>query len=258
MTNSCHRRDGPGGCAAGRGLSGRRGLALAGLRVQPGAAPRDSAGRAPARAQGRADGALGRSLRGVGGLPTGRAGQRVRRSRPPIRIRLRRARRLWPQLHARPRRRPQAAQRTRGLPLLRLRAIARVPERGPPARRDRRRRLRPSPRARRAPAGRVAACEPSSGASSRLRRSARRLVAASERFDAWESCVSWVPVTEYGDPDGGFGYRFGLLGTAAFEFRPALSIDRSDWDDPDYMFLAFVGGDRPGKVCQNEPGEGID
>ena len=92
----------------------------------------------------------------------------------------------------------------------------------------------------------------------RLRRAARQLEAASERFDAWESCVSWVPVTEYGDPDGGFGYRFGLLGTAALQFRPALSIDRSDWDDPDYMFLAFVGGDRPGKVCQNEPGEGID
>jgi hypothetical protein len=91
-----------------------------------------------------------------------------------------------------------------------------------------------------------------------LLRAARRLEAASERFDAWESCVSWVPVTEYGDPDGGFGYRFGLRGSPAFEFRPALSIDRSDWDDPDYMFLAFVGGDRPGGVCQNEPGEGVD
>ena len=92
----------------------------------------------------------------------------------------------------------------------------------------------------------------------RLKRAVRRLTAASERFDAWESCVSWVPVTEYGDPDGGFGFRFGLRGTSAFEFRPALSIDRSDWDDPDYMFLAFVGGDRPGKVCRNEPGEAVD
>ena len=92
----------------------------------------------------------------------------------------------------------------------------------------------------------------------RLRREARRLEAASERFDAWESCVSWVPVTEYGDPDGGFGYLFGARGSSTFSFRPALSIDRSDWDDPDYMFLAFVGGDRPGKVCQNEPGEADD
>jgi hypothetical protein len=92
----------------------------------------------------------------------------------------------------------------------------------------------------------------------RLRRAVRRLSGVSERFDAWESCVSWVPVTEYGDPDGGFGFRFGVFGATALEFRPALSIDRSDWDDPDYMFLAFVGGDRPGKVCQNEPGEGVD
>jgi hypothetical protein len=92
----------------------------------------------------------------------------------------------------------------------------------------------------------------------RLRREAGRLEAASERFDAWESCVSWVPVTEYGDPDGGFGYLFGARGSSVFSFRPALSIDRSDWDDPDYMFLAFVGGDRPGKVCQNEPGEADD
>ena len=99
-----------------------------------------------------------------------------------------------------------------------------------------------------------------------LERRARRLKRApcggcrppSERFDAWESCVSWVPVTEYGDPDGRFGFRFGRRGSSALEFRPALSIDRSDWDDPDYMFLAFVGGDRPGKVCQNEPGEAVD
>jgi hypothetical protein len=92
----------------------------------------------------------------------------------------------------------------------------------------------------------------------RLRRAVRWLTAVSERFDAWESCVSWVPVTEYGDPDGGFGYRFGVRDTTALTFRPALSIDRSDWDDPDYMFLAFVGGDRPGKTCQNEPGEAVD
>ena len=30
-------------------------------------------------------------------------------------------------------------------------------------------------------------------------------------------------------------------------YRAALHIDRSDWDDPDYMFLALVGGDRPGR-----------
>ena len=91
-----------------------------------------------------------------------------------------------------------------------------------------------------------------------LKRSARRLLASSERFDEWESCVSWVPVTEYGDPDGKFGYLFGARGATALQHRPALAIDRSDWDDPDYMFLALVGGDRPGRTCQDEPGEAID
>ena len=97
-----------------------------------------------------------------------------------------------------------------------------------------------------------------------LEREARRLVARSqrletisERFDEWESCVSWVPVTELGDPDQKFGYLFGPQGGAA-GYRAALHIDRSDWDDPDYMFLALVGGDRPGRTCQDEPGEAVD
>ena len=92
----------------------------------------------------------------------------------------------------------------------------------------------------------------------RLKRSARRLLAAAKRFDAWESCVSQVPVTEYGDPDGGFGYLFRNAGTTSFAYRPALAIDRSDRDDPDYLFLAFVGRNRPGGTCRNEPGEAAD
>ncbi len=91
----------------------------------------------------------------------------------------------------------------------------------------------------------------------RLFRRAQRLEAVSERFDEWESCVSWVPVTEFGDPDQKFGYLFGPKGGPA-GYRTALHIDRSDWDDPDYMFLAFVGGDRPGRTCQDEPGEAVD
>jgi hypothetical protein len=92
----------------------------------------------------------------------------------------------------------------------------------------------------------------------RMKRAVRRLETSSKRFDAWGSCVSWVPVTEYGDPDGKFGYLYGLRDTTAPSYRPAIAIDRSDWDDPDYMFLALVGGDRPGKPCQDEPGEAID
>jgi hypothetical protein len=91
-----------------------------------------------------------------------------------------------------------------------------------------------------------------------LKRAERRLLAASERFDEWESCVSWVPVTEYGDPDGKFGYLFGPKSATTPLYRTALTVDRSPWDDPDYMFLAFVGGDRPGRTCQDEPGEAVD
>ena len=91
-----------------------------------------------------------------------------------------------------------------------------------------------------------------------MKRSVRQLLRVSERFDEWESCVSWVPVTQYGDPDGKFGYLFGRRGRHAVDHGPAIAIDRSDWDDPDYMFLAFVGGDRPGRGCQDEPGESID
>jgi hypothetical protein len=91
-----------------------------------------------------------------------------------------------------------------------------------------------------------------------MKRSARDLEASSERFDEWESCVSWVPVTEYGDPDGKFGYLFGPKSATTPLYRTALTVDRSPWDDPDYMFLAFVGGDRPGRTCQDEPGEAVD
>ncbi|HET6998788.1 MAG TPA: hypothetical protein VFI03_09375 [Solirubrobacterales bacterium] len=91
-----------------------------------------------------------------------------------------------------------------------------------------------------------------------LKRAANRLEDSSERFDEWESCVSWVPVTEYGDPEGKFGYLFGAAPTSGLEYRPALAIDRSDWEDPEYEFLALVGGDRPGRTCQDEPGEAVD
>jgi hypothetical protein len=91
----------------------------------------------------------------------------------------------------------------------------------------------------------------------RLSMRSQRLETVSERFDEWESCVSWVPVTEMGDPDQRFGYLFGpMRGWPGY--RAALHIDRSDWDDPDYMFLALVGGDRPGRHCQDEPGEAVD
>jgi hypothetical protein len=81
----------------------------------------------------------------------------------------------------------------------------------------------------------------------------------SEHFDEWESCLSWVPVTEYGDAEGGFGYLYTDEGGEP-GYRAAIAVDGSEWDDPDYEFLAFAGGDRPfsGRECQSEPGEGVD
>jgi hypothetical protein len=81
----------------------------------------------------------------------------------------------------------------------------------------------------------------------------------SARWDEWESCLSWVPVTEYGDADNRFGYLFGEKG-AEPGYRPAIAVDTSEWDDPDYMFLAFAGRDRPftDRECEGEPGESVD
>ena len=94
----------------------------------------------------------------------------------------------------------------------------------------------------------------------RLEARAEDLERMSERFDEWESCLSWVPVTEYGDADGHFGYLFGETGSREPGYRPAITIDRSEWEDPDYEFLAFIGRDRPftDRECGNEPGEGVD
>jgi len=92
-----------------------------------------------------------------------------------------------------------------------------------------------------------------------LEERAEDLERMSERFDEWESCLSWVPVTEYGDASGHFGYLFGEKGVES-GYRPAITIDTSEWDDPDYEFLAFIGRDRPfsDRECGHEPGEGVD
>lgn len=91
----------------------------------------------------------------------------------------------------------------------------------------------------------------------RLKNRAEDLERMAGRFDEWESCLSWVPVTEYGDADNRFGY---LFGEGEPGYRPAIAVDNSERDDPDYEFLAFVGRDRPftGRECQGEPGESVD
>ena len=68
-----------------------------------------------------------------------------------------------------------------------------------------------------------------------------------------------VPVTEYGDPDGHYGFLFERR-DGARGYMPALAVDISEWDDPDYMVLAFAGRDRPftRRECEDEPGESVD
>jgi hypothetical protein len=80
-----------------------------------------------------------------------------------------------------------------------------------------------------------------------------------DRYAHWRTCISWVPVNEVGDPDNRFGYLYGAKG-AEPGYRPAIAVDGSEWDDPDYEFLAFVGRDRPftDRECEGEPGESVD
>ena len=99
----------------------------------------------------------------------------------------------------------------------------------------------------------------------RLERRVGRVESGTERFDEWESCLSWLPVTEYGHEDQDLGYLVddadgGPVSEAPDRHLPALDIDTSEWDDPDYEVLAFLGRDRPfsQRECGNEPGEGTD
>ncbi|CAN5286416.1 hypothetical protein BH09ACT10_BH09ACT10_24270 [soil metagenome] len=80
----------------------------------------------------------------------------------------------------------------------------------------------------------------------RMERRIDGLTDMADRFDEWESCLTWVPVTQFGDLSGGFGYA------VSGGFRSAVAIDNSPWDDPDYQLLSFEGKNRPFKAraCQ--------
>jgi hypothetical protein len=66
-------------------------------------------------------------------------------------------------------------------------------------------------------------------------------------------------VTEFGRTHQNLGYLYGEADGATW-YRSAIDIDDSEWDDPDYMLLAFIGRDRPftNVECGHEPGEGVD
>ncbi len=97
-----------------------------------------------------------------------------------------------------------------------------------------------------------------------LRRKLARLEAvaddvgkAASRFDRWESCLSWLPVTEYGDPRGGFGFVY-RRESGESGFRAAVAIDRSRWDDPDYELISIERRRDGRPACGGDPGESVD
>lgn len=86
-----------------------------------------------------------------------------------------------------------------------------------------------------------------------------RVEHSTDQFDEWESCLSWLPVTEDGDARQDLGF-LNRAGGSRLRHLPAIDIDATEWDDPDYQLLAFVGRNRPfGSVeCETEPGESPD
>ncbi len=90
-----------------------------------------------------------------------------------------------------------------------------------------------------------------------LERTAAHVDRRTERFDRWESCITWLPVTEAGDDDQDLGYLRKPSPESRLRHSAAIDFDTSEWDDPDYTLAAFVGRDRPfgRRECDTEPGE---
>jgi hypothetical protein len=93
----------------------------------------------------------------------------------------------------------------------------------------------------------------------KVRREIARVSRSTDKFDEWESCLTWLPVTEDGDSRQDLGFLAGKRGTGV-RHLPAIDIDHTEWDDPDYQLLAFVGRNRPFGTaeCETEPGESPD
>jgi hypothetical protein len=92
----------------------------------------------------------------------------------------------------------------------------------------------------------------------RLEKRTDRLQRSAGRFDRWESCLDWIPLTEYGDPEQRFGYEYS--DDEEGDYNAAMTVDRSEWDDPDYQLLAFPGrrGRDRKRGCADDPGETPD
>ena len=62
---------------------------------------------------------------------------------------------------------------------------------------------------------------------------------SARRYRRWKRCISLVPVSEYGDPDHTFGYRYDERDGTGLDSRPALAR-HPNRRRADYMFLNFA------------------
>ncbi|QBR92812.1 hypothetical protein [Nocardioides euryhalodurans] len=92
-----------------------------------------------------------------------------------------------------------------------------------------------------------------------LSRLEERIEDRAERFDHWESCLRWQPITSAGDREQDLGFQVSAAAGPS-RHRAALDVDLSEWDDPDYQLLSFGRRDRPEgrRECGGEPGESVD
>lgn len=75
-----------------------------------------------------------------------------------------------------------------------------------------------------------------------LRRAADRVARAGARWDAWETCLGELGVTEFGTPGGDAGFL--LRGLGGWAHTAALALDTGD--DPDYL---LAGVPRRGRTA---------
>ena len=182
----------------------------------------------PDRTDDRAHGAHRSALGSVDEVHLGAAGKRVRRSRSSVRLPLRRPRwnRIGPQARAchrqekgrpPPQHGPVRISRRKS-----ARSLGNEPTQpgtpGAPGTADPAKLPRSHPPARRMSLG---ALEKRFHA---LERREARLERMAEQFDEWESCLSWIPVTEYGDPERRFGY--------IYEVRAKIGLSAGDCGRP--------------------------
>jgi hypothetical protein len=71
-------------------------------------------------------------------------------------------------------------------------------------------------------------------------------------FDLFDECMYTIGVSQYGSPDGAFGYLFGPDGAAR---RPGLALDIRGFGTPRYQFLAFPAEEPPSIECNEDAGQ---